>query len=166
MFDGVSDEARLQATTEQNPERLPESGNDAIVRLCASVPRCLGASVSSWPSCARVAADRERVVAGIDSAISEAGTAWTDEYRFRKADGSYAVVQHRAHIGHDETGTPTRVISAMSGLSNAHRADRQLQQVLDAVQVGVSVIDKQGRIVVANSSDKELWGAAGGGRAR
>jgi len=108
-------------------------------------------------------ADRERVVAGIDSAISEAGTAWTDEYRFRKADGSYAVVQHRAHIGHDETGTPTRVISAMSGLSNAHRADRQLQQVLDAVQVGVSVIDKQGRIVVANSSDKELWGAAGGG---
>jgi PAS domain S-box-containing protein len=53
------------------------------------------------------------------------------------------------------------VISAISGLSHAHKADRQLQQVLDALQVGVSVVDKQGRIVVANSSDRQLWG---GGR--
>ncbi len=104
--------------------------------------------------------DRERVIASINSALQEGRSAWTDEYRFRRADGGYAVVETRAHIARDETGAPFRVISAMSGLSNAQRADRQLQQVLDALQVGVSVVDKQGRIVVANESDKQLWGGS------
>ncbi len=107
--------------------------------------------------------DRDRVRASLDTAIAEGTDAWTEEYRFRRAEGSYAVVQGRAHLVRNETGAPVRVISALSGLSNAHKADRQLQQVLDALQVGVSVVDKQGRIVVANSSDRQLWG---GGRER
>jgi len=102
--------------------------------------------------------DRERVVASIDAAISQSAVAWTDEYRFRRADGSYAVMQDRVHIGLNDAGIPVRAISAMSGLSNAHGAHRHLQQVLDALQVGVSVIDKHGRIVVTNSSEKQLWG--------
>ena len=118
----------------------------------------LGDTVSWWYD--RInPADRERVMASLDTALAKGRDAWTEEYRFRRADGSYAVVQDRAHIARDETGAPVRVISAMSGLSNAHRADRQLQQVLDALQVGVSVVDKQGRIVVANSSDRQIWGA-------
>ena len=104
-------------------------------------------------------ADRQRVVAGIDAALKEGSSAWAEEYRFRRADGSYAVLQERAHIAHDEAGTPARVISAMSGLTNAQGADRHLQQVLDALQVGVSVVDRQGRVVVANTSDKQLWGS-------
>jgi PAS domain S-box-containing protein len=107
--------------------------------------------------------DRERVTASMYDAMNEGRGVWMDEYRFRRADGSYAVVQNRAHIGQDETGAPIRVISAMSGLFNAHRADRQLQQVLDALQVGVSVVDHEGRIIVANSSDKQLWGGSEAG---
>ncbi|MDQ3223012.1 MAG: PAS domain S-box protein, partial [Gemmatimonadota bacterium] len=105
-------------------------------------------------------ADRERVMTSLEAAMAEGRDAWTEEYRFRRADGSFAVVQDRAHIAHDETGAPVRVISASSGLTNAGQADRQLQQVLDALQVGVSVIDKQGRTVVANASDRQLWGGA------
>jgi two-component system, cell cycle sensor histidine kinase and response regulator CckA len=124
------------------------------------LPSELGETASWWYQ--RIhPADRERVVASIDVAIADGSAGWTDEYRFRRADGSYAVLQDRAYIGHDETGAPVRVISAMSGLSNAHGADRHLQQVLDALQVGVSVLDKQGRVVVANSSDKQLWGGQG-----
>lgn len=121
----------------------------------------LGATASWWYE--RVhPGDRERVVASIDAAIGLSAVAWTDEYRFRRADGSYAVMQDRVHVGLNDAGIPVRVISAMSGLSNAHGgADRHLQQVLDALQVGVSVIDKHGRIVVANSSDKQLWGGSG-----
>jgi two-component system, cell cycle sensor histidine kinase and response regulator CckA len=108
-------------------------------------------------------ADRERVMGSIDAAISEARASWTEEYRFRRADGTYAVVRDRAHIAHDDSGTPIRVISAMSGLTNTQGAERHLQQVLDALHVGVSVIDREGRIVVANTSDKQLWGGEGAG---
>jgi PAS domain S-box-containing protein len=122
----------------------------------------LGDSVGWWYE--RIhPADRERVMGSIDAAIREARASWTEEYRFRRADGTYAVVQDRAHIAHDDSGTPIRVISAMSGLTNTQGAERHLQQVLDALHVGVSVIDKQGRIVVANTSDKQLWGGEGAG---
>jgi two-component system, cell cycle sensor histidine kinase and response regulator CckA len=103
-------------------------------------------------------ADRERVMASLDAANAETSAAWADEYRFRRADGSYAVVQDRAYIVHDESGSPTRIIGAISGLTNAQRSERNLQQVLDALRVGVSVVDKEGHVVVANSSDKQLWG--------
>ena len=117
----------------------------------------LGDTVSWWYE--RIHPDdRERILASLNAAIAESRDAWTEEYRFRRADDSYAVVQDRAHIARDETGAAFRVISGMSALTNAHRDDRQLQQVLDALQVGVSVVDKQGRIVVANTSDRQLWG--------
>jgi len=122
----------------------------------------LGDSVSWWYE--RIhPADRERVMESIDAAISEARAAWTEEYRFRRADGTYAAVQERAHIAHDDAGTPNRVISAISALSKTQGPERHLQQVLDALHVGVSVIDKQGRIVVANASDRQLWGGQGSG---
>jgi two-component system cell cycle sensor histidine kinase/response regulator CckA len=119
----------------------------------------LGDTASWWYQLIHPA-DRERVIASLDAATAEGRDAWTDEYRFRTAEGSYAVVQDRAHIARDETGAPVRVIGAISALTHPHRDDRQLQQVLDALQVGVSVVDKQGRIVVANTSDRRLWGGS------
>jgi len=122
----------------------------------------LGDSVGWWYE--RIhPADRERVMENIDAAISEARGTWTEEYRFRWAGGTYAVVQHRAHIALDASGTPNRVISAMSALTSTQGPEHHLQQVLDALHVGVSIIDRQGRIVVANTSARQLWGGEGAG---
>ena len=103
-------------------------------------------------------ADRERVMGSIDAALSEARAAWTEEYRLRRADGTYAVVQNRAHIAHDDSGTPNRVISAVSTAARSDGPERHLRQVLDALKIGVSVFDRQGRIVVANASARQLYG--------
>ena len=108
-------------------------------------------------------ADRERVMGSIDAALREARGAWTEEYRFRRSDGAYAAVKTRAHIAHDDAGTPNRVISAVSAVTRSEGPERHLQQVLDALKVGVSVIDKQGRIVVANAAARQLWGEERGG---
>src|SRR5678815_2891323 len=72
--------------------------------------------------------DRERVVGSMDSAIGQGESTWSEEYRFRRADGGYAVVQDRAHIVHDESGVPVRVISAMADLTRGRRAERRLHQ--------------------------------------
>lgn len=102
--------------------------------------------------------DRERVVGSLDAAIRQGETVWSEEYRFRRADGSYAEVQDRARIVHDETDTPVRVISAMADLSQGRRSERRLQQVLDAFPQGVWIVDREGRVVVDNAAARTIWG--------
>jgi two-component system cell cycle sensor histidine kinase/response regulator CckA len=102
--------------------------------------------------------DRERVVGSLDSAIRQSETVWSEEYRFRRADGSYADVQDRARIVHDETDTPVRVVSAMADLTEGRRSERRLHQVLDALPTGVWIVDRQGRIVLDNIASREIWG--------
>jgi two-component system cell cycle sensor histidine kinase/response regulator CckA len=103
--------------------------------------------------------DRERVVASIDAAIAQGEPTWSDEYRFRRADGSYATVHNRAHVAHNESGTPARVIGAMSEVTTKiQRPDPRLSQVLEAVPMGVWLVDRQGRVVLSNSSSQQLWG--------
>ena len=104
-------------------------------------------------------ADRERVVASIDEAIARGGTTWEDEYRFRRADGSYAVVHNRAHIARDEFGVPARMIGAMTEFPESRRADPRLREVLEALPMGVWLVDRQGVVVMSNSSSHQLWGA-------
>ena len=102
--------------------------------------------------------DRERVVGSMDSAIGQGESTWSEEYRFRRADGGYAVVQDRAHIVHDESGAPVRVISAMADLTEGRRAERRLHQVLDALPSAVWIVDKHGRIVLDNAASRQIWG--------
>jgi two-component system, cell cycle sensor histidine kinase and response regulator CckA len=102
--------------------------------------------------------DRERVVGSLDSAIRQGETVWSEEYRFRRADGSYADVQDRARIVHDETDAPVRVVSAMADLSEGRRSERRLHQVLDALPTGIWIVDPQGRIVLDNTASREIWG--------
>ena len=102
--------------------------------------------------------DRERVVGSLDSAIRQGETVWSEEYRFRRADGSYADVQDRARIVHDETDAPVRVVSAMADLTQGRRSERRLHQVLDALPTGVWIVDRQGQIVLDNAASREIWG--------
>lgn len=105
--------------------------------------------------------ERERVVASLDTAIASGDTGWFEEYPFRRADGSYSVVEHRAHLAHDDSGTPVRVISAVADVSQRHRPGPRLQQVLDTLPSAIWVVDRQGRVLVANSSSRQIWGSIG-----
>jgi diguanylate cyclase (GGDEF)-like protein/PAS domain S-box-containing protein len=57
--------------------------------------------------------DARRVINGIQAVIVSTGTLWTDEYRFRRADGSYADVYNRGYVLRDEQQIPTRMVGAM-----------------------------------------------------
>jgi two-component system, cell cycle sensor histidine kinase and response regulator CckA len=119
-------------------------------------PAHLGDSAAWWYD--RIhPGDRERVVAGIDQAIVQGAPNWSDEYRFRRADGSYTVVRNRAHIVRDEAGTPSRVIGAMTE-STTPRQDPRLSQVLEALPLAVWLVDKQGQVVLSNPASQQLWG--------
>jgi PAS domain S-box-containing protein len=72
--------------------------------------------------------DRARVETSIHAVIDGGGEAWSDEYRFRRLDDSYAEVLDRGHVIRDADGQAVRVIGAMLDLSRTRRAETALRQ--------------------------------------
>lgn len=70
--------------------------------------------------------DRERVVSGLHAVIDHGGMNWCDEYRFRKADGTYAFVLDRGHAMH-EGGKIVRLVGAMQDVTERRRAEERLR---------------------------------------
>jgi PAS domain S-box-containing protein len=84
--------------------------------------------------------DRQWVVEDIHAAIDGGQEAWTAEYRFRRADGSYAAVFDRGHVHRDHQGKPRRMVGSMLDLSERLRqqealrqSEAQLRQLADAL---------------------------------
>ena len=67
--------------------------------------------------------DRARVDASARAAIAGGASEWFEEYRFRRADGSYAEVRDRAAIIRNENGHAVRMIGAMLDLSDWKKAE-------------------------------------------
>jgi PAS domain S-box-containing protein len=57
--------------------------------------------------------DRAAISASIESAFASADIYWMAEYRFQRADGSYANVLDNGYVVRDADGRPTRFIGSM-----------------------------------------------------
>jgi PAS domain S-box-containing protein len=79
-------------------------------------------------------ADRERIANNIQATLDGGGLSWFDEYRFQKADGSYAVVFDRGYIAQDENGKPVRMIGAMQDLTERRKAEQALRESEEKLQ--------------------------------
>jgi len=103
--------------------------------------------------------DRERVVSGIHAAIADGAASWSDEYRFRRADGSYAHLRDRAAIVRDEAGDAVRMIGAVVDRSEEIRADRLASgqsQLLEQIAAGLdlgAVLERVARFSEAQGRD-------------
>nr|WP_206046076.1 PAS domain-containing protein [Novosphingobium panipatense] len=90
--------------------------------------------------------DRQRVDDSIHAVIDGSGTDWSDEYRFRRADGRYADVLDRGYVLRDMAGTPLRMVGAMLDVSDRKAIERQLesdrQRLTEEVQVTTAERDK------------------------
>ncbi|EPM56778.1 sensory box histidine kinase/response regulator [Pseudomonas syringae pv. actinidiae ICMP 19071] len=72
--------------------------------------------------------DRARVYDSIHAVIDGDGTAWSDEYRFHRQDGSYADVLDRGRVIRDSEGNAVRMIGAMLDMSQIRKAETALRQ--------------------------------------
>ncbi|MGH2577695.1 MAG: PAS domain-containing protein, partial [Actinomycetota bacterium] len=57
------------------------------------------------------------------AAIESGAESWEHEYRFRRADDSYANILERAFIARDEAGRALRIVGAMRDVSTRRRAE-------------------------------------------
>ncbi|MBL9162143.1 MAG: PAS domain S-box protein [Planctomycetaceae bacterium] len=101
--------------------------------------------------------DREGVMRQLGAAVAGAATSWAGEYRFQRADGTYADVATRGHIVRDASGKATRVIGAMRDLTESRKHEqalRDVEQQFRAVTmnapVAIFIKDLDGRYALAN----------------
>lgn len=70
--------------------------------------------------------DQERVTVEFESALARGETIWTAEYRFRRADGTYATVLDRGYLVKDNQGSPVRMIGSMMDITEREQMKAQL----------------------------------------
>jgi PAS domain S-box-containing protein len=72
-------------------------------------------------------ADKGRIISRLKQILSEGSdNVWEDEYRFQKADGSYAYVHDRAHIIYDSDKVASRMIGATQDITARKAAESNL----------------------------------------
>jgi len=105
--------------------------------------------------------DRERVVGGIHGVLDHGGTSWSDQYRYRRADGTYLNVMGRGYIARDNAGTALRMIGAMTDVTERSRSEAAIRfqaQLLNAVQQAVVATDPEGIVIYWNKFAELLYG--------
>ncbi|BAY14884.1 multi-sensor signal transduction histidine kinase [Anabaenopsis circularis NIES-21] len=71
--------------------------------------------------------DQKRIETDMWDAMNRGQQFWSNEYRFRCYDNSYADILDRAYIIYDQTGSPVRMIGAMMDITERKRVQAQLQ---------------------------------------
>src|SRR3954463_1596042 len=77
--------------------------------------------------------DQQRAGTSLSLAL-EGKDHWSAEYRFRRADGTYAFILDRAVVVRDEQGAARRVIGAMSDVSAYKKIETELLHAKDAAE--------------------------------
>ena len=85
----------------------------------------IGSSMTSWSDRLHPD-DRERVRLDIYRHIESGKNLWTDEYRFRRSDGSYAFVVDRGYVVYDSDNRPIRMIGSMMDVTERKSLEDQL----------------------------------------
>ena len=101
--------------------------NDAYDRLYGPRPADTGGSTDWWAERLHPD-DRDRVVASFRQAVGGDAERWVAEYRFRKADGSYAYVMDRGLVSRDATGKAVRMAGSMLDLTRLKEAEAALRE--------------------------------------
>ncbi|MCX6046759.1 MAG: PAS domain S-box protein [Chloroflexi bacterium] len=105
--------------------------------------------------------DRKRIVASFQTSIAANATAWSEEYRYQRADHTYAEILDRASIMRNAEGVATRVLGAILDLSERKQVERQLAyhaHLLKNMHDAVLATDANFRLTVWNQGAERMYG--------
>jgi two-component system cell cycle sensor histidine kinase/response regulator CckA len=80
--------------------------------------------------------DAPKTMASLRCALAGDATSWSEEYRFRRSDDSYATVLDRGYLVRDGQGLAVRLIGSMTDLTDRKRLEAQLRQSQKLEAVG------------------------------
>ena len=110
---------------------------------------------SFWESCLHPD-DKKRVLDRLHETIDKgSGHIWIEEYRFKKANGTYAYVHDRGHIIYDDDKKITRMIGATQDITARKETEIQLLES----ERKLSLIARQtvNAVVITDASEHIIW---------
>ncbi|MBI3886963.1 MAG: PAS domain S-box protein [Opitutae bacterium] len=96
-------------------------------------PADAGANGDFWRSCIHPD-DRERVTTGVWRALASRDETWSETYRFRRKNGTYAFVADRSLIVRDATGRALRLLGVMQDVTEQKSTEEALRQSKERFQ--------------------------------
>lgn len=109
--------------------------------------------------------DRERVLSGLAAMLGGGGESWEEEYRFRRADGSYASVLDRGRVVRDTGGEPVRMVGAMRDVTEKRsreealkRSEELFRKTFEVAAVGMAHVSPDGGWLRINDKLCEISG--------
>ena len=90
--------------------------------------------------------DRERVTKSLNDFVADkTGTVWSNEYRFRKADGTYVLVIDRGFLIYGQDGNVYRMVGSLQDITEKREMEKQLlkQQLGRQQLIAQAVVDAQ-----------------------
>lgn len=138
--------------------------NETFLHLFGDNETEIEQNIESWSS--RVhPEDKERVVNGIRQVIQTGEKNWTDQYRFARADGSYANILDRGYTIFTEDKA-VRMVGSMMDITQQielqkarDETDSLLQTLTTASPTALWMSDASGELVYVNQKWKE-WTSA------
>lgn len=179
----LSDRRRIQSLAMESSERLnliSRAGNEAIYDIDCETGHAwysegfdavfdyqaeqIKPSVDWWLDCVHPD-DRERLKQlDLDFRAGRRRSVMA-EYRFRRADGSYAHVLDRGYVIGDERGAPQRIMGTMVDISERKRTEQVLslseqryRLLADNSTDLISRLDSQGRLLYVSPAARRLLG--------
>jgi PAS domain S-box-containing protein len=177
ILEDISNRHRAEEALKESEERLRLVGratNDVIrewdiangelvwhedaARAFRYAPDEMGRSIEWW--CERIhPEDREQVVSELHALMDGSGDVWSEEYRFLRGDGTYAVLLDRGYVRRDDRGVPLSAIGAMMDITERRRneeAQRFLSQasaLLDSSLDPDLTLPGVARLIVPRNAD-------------
>jgi PAS domain S-box-containing protein len=103
--------------------------------------------------------DRERVLSRINTVLEGGEEVWSDEYRFRRADGDYATVADRAYVVRDAQGRPVRMLGSMADITERKRTEEELKEsagrfrsTFENAPIGMALVGLDNRYLRVNQA--------------
>lgn len=120
--------------------------NDALEQAYGHLPASIENTGKWWLSQIHPD-DRPRVYTSIHAVIDGDSSAWTEEYRFRRFDGSWAEVLDRGHVLRAPDGRAVRMIGAMLDLTRLRTAETALRRTEERFRTILETIEAAFAIV-------------------
>ncbi|HWO88933.1 MAG TPA: PAS domain-containing protein, partial [Gemmatimonadales bacterium] len=103
--------------------------------------------------------DRQRVESSFGAVFRNSAVKWTDEYRFRRGDGSYATIVDNALIHRGADGKPIQMFGVMvdvSAVRGESEQRRRLAAIIESTTDFVGTGTPDGRIEFVNRAGRRM----------